>query len=147
MIIYSKVDTFETPDWTLYPSPNLLGGVIGCYTATVGREIVGYLVAMNYGLEDIVNIHLLEVSPDYQRRGIGTQLLAMFIADIGNKPIVVNVDNTDQAKKFYKKNRFVVFKNINHNYSTPIAIKTSGDTLALKKKILGGFASSYKIDI
>ena len=83
-----------------------LGNTYFCVGCFRGNRLVGYLDVVSDGIDDAY-IRDLVVHPDYQRRGIGLNLLNMVIKRVQSDGIkMVNVIFEPRLEKFYKKANF-----------------------------------------
>ena len=79
------------------------------FVAKLGKEVIGFLIAMKYYWWDGWRIYIdeISVSERYQNRGIGKLLLDKIesIAKAKNNPIITlySDNNAKQATKFYDK--------------------------------------------
>lgn len=75
-------------------------GHLACVRDEAG-EVVGFIGVMGHKIE------MLFVHPQWQRRGVGRQLLEYAVKTLGANQVDVNEQN-HQAVEFYKKMGFVV---------------------------------------
>ncbi len=85
-----------------------LGNTYFCVACFKDDNLVGYLDVVSDGIDDAY-IRDLVVHPDYQRRGIGLNLLNMVIKRAKSDGIkMVNVIFEPRLEKFYKRANFVI---------------------------------------
>ena len=85
-----------------------LGNTYFCVACFKDDNLVGYLDVVSDGIDDAY-IRDLVVHPDYQRRGIGLNLLNMVIKRVKSDGIkMVNVIFEPRLEKFYKRANFVI---------------------------------------
>ena len=65
------------------------------------RKVVGYVTALSDG-KQAAFISLLEVLPDYQRRGIGTELMSRMLKTLDQIP-AIDLMCDHQLQKFYSR--------------------------------------------
>ena len=85
-----------------------LGNTYFCVACFKDDNLVGYLDVVSDGIDDAY-IRDLVVHPDYQRRGIGLNLLNMVIKRAKSDGIqMVNVIFEPRLEKFYKRANFAI---------------------------------------
>lgn len=85
-----------------------LGNTYFCVACFKDDNLVGYLDVVSDGIDDAY-IRDLVVHPDYQRRGIGLNLLNMVIKRAKSDGIkMVNVIFEPRLENFYKRANFVI---------------------------------------
>ena len=85
-----------------------LGTTYLCAACFAGDTLVGYVDVVSDGIDDAY-IRDLIVHPDYQRRGIGSQLLDMVVQRVRSDGIkMINVVFEPTLQGFYKKAHFVI---------------------------------------
>ena len=85
-----------------------LGNTYFCVACFADNELIGYVDIVSDGIDDAY-IRDLIVHPDYQRRGIGSKLLAMVIRRVKADGIkMVNVVFDSRLAEFYRKAKFVI---------------------------------------
>ncbi len=85
-----------------------LGNTYFCVACFKDDNLVGYLDVVSDGIDDAY-IRDLVVHPDYQRRGIGLNLLNMVIKRAKSDGIkMVNIIFEPRLEKFYKRANFVI---------------------------------------
>jgi ribosomal protein S18 acetylase RimI-like enzyme len=65
------------------------------------RKVVGFVTALTDGIQ-AAYIPLLEVLPDYQRRGIGTELMKRILKKLEGTP-AIDLTCDPQLQKFYSR--------------------------------------------
>ncbi len=85
-----------------------LGNTYFCVACFKDDRLIGYLDVVSDGIDDAY-IRDLVVHPDYQRRGIGLNLLNMVIKRAKSDGIkMVNIIFEPRLEKFYKRANFVI---------------------------------------
>lgn len=78
-----------------------------------GEELVGLIRVVGDNIS-IIYVQDILVKENYQRLGIGTNLLQLVLNRYNNvRQIVLMTDNTETTKLFYKRNGMVAFEKIN----------------------------------
>ena len=78
-----------------------------------GEELVGLIRVVGDNIS-IIYVQDILVKENYQRLGIGTNLLQLVLNRYNNvRQIVLMKDNTETTKLFYKRNGMVAFEKIN----------------------------------
>ena len=78
-----------------------------------GEELVGLIRVVGDNIS-IIYIQDILVKENYQRLGIGTNLLQLVLNRYNNvRQIILMTDNTEKTKLFYKRNGMVPFEKFN----------------------------------
>ncbi|MGX7108030.1 GNAT family N-acetyltransferase [Facklamia miroungae] len=103
---------FENVHWTAYTrEPDILEKAIQnslkVWTAWKGEQLVGLVRVVGDGLT-IIYIQDILVLENYQRQGVGSQLLQKVLKEYQSvRQIILLTDDTDITQKFYEKNGLV----------------------------------------
>ena len=91
--------------WPHPPSTNthlkILQNSFRCILAMDGMRIVGFINAISDGILSVY-IPLLEVLPQYQKKGVGSKLVKMMLEELSDFYLIDLVCD-DKVKYFYKK--------------------------------------------
>jgi ribosomal protein S18 acetylase RimI-like enzyme len=98
------------PEWTAERMRKSINGSTTVVLAWQDKELIGFASAIS-DRAWIGYISQLAVSREYQRRGIGRNLIQKVLADLGNGVTVV-VHSAEEASDFYKSVGFTSYKNV-----------------------------------
>lgn len=117
-----KTETFHFQYYLYY----LLNHNEDCLIVRGGNKRVGYLIGKHEGLQENFHAHVtaLSIAPSYRNMGIAKELMRLFEvnADI-NKAYFMDLfvrKGNLPAVNFYKKNEYVVYREIIEYYSNPV---------------------------
>ena len=112
------VELYENIGWISYSNkPSELNEAIKNSLFNIGafdgEELVGLIRVVGDNIS-IIYIQDILVKENYQRLGIGTNLLQLVLNRYNNvRQIILMTDNTEKTKLFYKRNGMVAFEKIN----------------------------------
>lgn len=112
------VELYENVGWISYSNkPSELKEAIKNSLFNIGafdgEELVGLIRVVGDNIS-IIYIQDILVKENYQRLGIGSNLLQLVLNRYNNvRQIVLMTDNTEKTKLFYKRNGMVVFEKFN----------------------------------
>lgn len=112
------VELYESVGWISYSNkPSELKEAIKNSLFNIGafdgEELVGLIRVVGDNIS-IIYIQDILVKENYQRLGIGSNLLQLVLNRYNNvRQIVLMTDNTEKTKLFYKRNGMVVFEKFN----------------------------------
>ena len=112
------VELYENVGWISYSNkPSELNEAIKNSLFNIGafdgEELVGLIRVVGDNIS-IIYIQDILVKENYQRLGIGTNLLQLVLNRYNNvRQIVLMTDNTEKTKLFYKRNGMVPFEKFN----------------------------------
>lgn len=112
------VELYENVGWISYSNkPSELKEAIKNSLFNIGafdgEELVGLIRVVGDNIS-IIYIQDILVKENYQRLGIGSNLLQLVLNRYNNvRQIVLMTDNTEKTKLFYKRNGMVAFEKFN----------------------------------
>ena len=112
------VELYENVGWISYSNkPSELNEAIKNSLFNIGafdgEELVGLIRVVGDNIS-IIYIQDILVKENYQRLGIGTNLLQLVLNRYNNvRQIILMTDNTEKTKLFYKRNGMVPFEKFN----------------------------------
>ena len=112
------VELYENIGWISYSNkPSELNEAIKNSLFNIGafdgEELVGLIRVVGDNIS-IIYIQDILVKENYQRLGIGTNLLQLVLNRYNNvRQIILMTDNTEKTKLFYKRNGMVPFEKFN----------------------------------
>ena len=112
------VELYENVGWISYSNkPSELKEAIKNSLFNIGafdgEELVGLIRVVGDNIS-IIYIQDILVKENYQRLGIGTNLLQLVLNRYNNvRQIILMTDNTEKTKLFYKRNGMVPFEKFN----------------------------------
>lgn len=122
MDVFLEIDSITDAD-ECWQSDNFLMELDGkwdnSYVVWMNGKVVGYIICSQKN-EEVLHIHRFAVSHEYQKMGIGTQLVRRIIENFVNagiKCVTLKVRNENcYAQKFYEKNDFKQLHSEGNNY-------------------------------
>lgn len=111
-------DLYASVKWTGYTDhpekmKKLLAGSYYYISAWKGERLVGLIRTIGDGAS-ILYIQDILVHPDFQRRGIGKELMERVIADNASiRQMVLITDDTESTKAFYQSVGFKAIQELN----------------------------------
>ena len=112
------VELYENIGWISYSNkPSELNEAIKNSLFNIGafdgEELVGLIRVVGDNIS-IIYVQDILVKENYQRLGIGTNLLQLVLNRYNNvRQIILMTDNTEKTKLFYKRNGMVPFEKFN----------------------------------
>lgn len=111
------VELYENVGWVTYSNnPGKLKEAIENSLYNIGAFDGEELIGLIRGVGDNVSIIYIQdilVKENYQRLGVGTNLLQLVLKRYNNvRQIVLMTDNTEKTKQFYKRNVWYHLKNL-----------------------------------
>lgn len=121
--------SFHNPSWVKWP----MNSVDGCIMLFIEKEdkLIAYCF-FEVESDDDITIHSVEVHPEYQRKGIGTQLVNRLFQLYPDFDFHILVTFNDKAQSFWKKHGFVMLYGFEmYCSSTPYLIRTKKNLSSL----------------
>lgn len=112
------VELYENVGWITYSNkPSELKEAIENSSFNIGafdgEELIGLIRVVGDNIS-IVYIQDILVKENYQRLGVGTNLLKLVLKRYNNvRQIVLMTDNTEKTKQFYEINGMISFEKLN----------------------------------